>query len=272
MGPRTTATLSNTMSLRTLHSGDTCTRPGLYIAIHCTPSFAREFQAGDKFTRCIHGQQTRWELSPPIRLNKATITTALALGIITVAAVFLIWPQELGPAVLRNAHVPFLYEARNQSHPILLLFGSQALLIVLIVTKQPKGFLVIWAIVSAATLPFAAELNRLALGQPIQHLVFVSACMPIFIKFLGHVPTGTSTVGKLSLISLYSVVGLAFVAIVVNTKLGPILAIVFGRDAVEVLLLVIIGFAAIILVGAGLVLGGVAAVRMLQDQNVPSGS
>ena len=215
------------------HTKDICTETGLYVALHCTPRFEREFQAGDEFTRCPHGQATSWRLADRRRLTKANVSTFTALAAITAAALFLIWPEEISPEAIRNAHVPFLYEARQQAHSILLLFASQAMLFFILSTRQPKSVLAIWAIISAASLPFAAELNSFEQNSPTHNLVVICSCAPILVKMLGHLPTGKTAVGTLSLLVMYSCLIFALVAVIVNTKMGPILAIVFGRDVIE---------------------------------------
>lgn len=253
-----------------LHTGDICTETGSYIAGHCTPRFEREFQAGDQFTRCPHGDLTSWQMRSRRQLTKTNVSTFAALAFITMAALFLIWPQELGPESLQNAHVPFFYEARMQAHGLLLLFASQAMLIVIIITRQPRSILAVWAIISVAALPFAAELNRLDQGNPTQNLVVICSCTPIFIKLLGHVPTGKSPVATLALLGLYSLLGISVIAVVLNTRLGPILAVVFGQDVVEGIILFVIMGAWIVIVVTIFLLVGIARSRTISSQILPN--
>ena len=252
------------------NTGDTCDEPGLYIASHCTPPFRREFQPGDEFTKCHHGQWTSWQPDPMLRWTKANVCTAVALATITIVALFLIWPPELGPDYLQDTHVPFLYEARKQAHGILLIFASQAMLLVILSTRQPKSVLALWAIISVAILPFAAELNRMNQDNPTQNLVAISSCVPIFIKMLGHAPTGKSILGTLVWLGTYAIIGISVVAVLVNTRLGPILAIVFGKDVVEGAILFVILGACTVVIPTGLLLVGIARSRMLNSQIMPN--
>ncbi len=234
--------VNRTSSPPTGHTGDRCTKTGQYVAGHCTPRFERTFQEADQFTECRHGNLTSWDSSDRDGLTRASVSTSVALALRTIGALFLIWPETAGPEFLRSAHVPLLYEARNQSNGILLMFGSQAMLLFIMTTRSPMRVLAVWAVISAAALPFAAELYRLDQGTPTQNLVALCSCSPVFIRILGHVPTGKSKVEALSWLLLYSVLGIVIVAVIVNTKVGPILTVVFGQDVVAgTIFLVILG-------------------------------
>ena len=252
-------------TLAPAHTGETCERAGTYKARHCTPNFYRQFQPGDDFTKCKHGQHTTWTLAPSWPPSKANIGTFVALAMLSVGAVFLVWPQELGPETLRSAYVPILFEARRQSHGILLLLASQALIISIVTTRQSNGTLAAWAIICAAVLPFAAELNKLDQNNATQNLVVICSCAPIFIKIMSHAPTGRSLGQSLVWIMAYGVVGIAAVAVVINTRLGPIFAIIFGWEVTNLVLAIIILLAAIAIIVGWLGLLPYAHGRMMRS-------
>ena len=229
------------------------------------------FQAGDELTRCKHTQLTSWNIAPSRRLTQVNVFTFIALFTITVSAVFLIWPQEIGPELLQNAHVPFLYEARKQNHALLLIFASQAFLMVILSTRPPNSPLAVWAMIGAATLPFAAELGRLEHNNPTQNLVVIFSCIPIIIRMLGHVHAGRSLIGTVFMMSFYSALAILFVTVVANTRMGPLLAFVFGENMVLGVLLIVLVGATVILFGTLLTLGGVARVMMDEQNNRPFG-
>ena len=248
------------------HTDDTCRATGEYTAGHCTPPFTRAFTAGDAFSKCHHGSRTDWRPSKPKWPGCQNATTAIGLTIISAAALLLITPAEMVPNAIRQIDIPIIDEARRQRASILMLLGSQATLLLILASRPPRGILPIWAAIAAALVPFAAALNQMDKDNPVQILLVLSALSPVLVRSVSILPTGKNLNSRMAFAFIYAFAFIGLPALIVNTRLGPVIALLIGVQATTAALAISITIGAVIAIILFLAAGAIAVGRATRPQ------
>ena len=173
------------------------------------------------------------------------------------AALILIAFMGLGLVILDSfapvAPGMFFEMALSQKHNLLLVLAAQAALIFVLTSKAADGLIPLAATGTAAVIIFAAELGQLDQSLPAGRQVSVVILVPIGIAITKAIPLPRTMtiVAWFVVIFLGSVAVLAIVGVLLSTKAGLLLAVVFGGELVALILTALVVASSILIMATG---------------------